>query len=238
MKKISSVLLILCIYLTGCGVQPSENNPSDPVNTPQVILETTDNETKVISEAPEEYITEASAVSKASESESDSKKIQVPSASSMCEGKNYSEVVESFRAAGFTNVTASSYESDQSNENFIEGCVMLVSIEDDLVFDGNAKYEPDAEVNIYYASSPKETQAVTTAGSSAADTSYHSDKSNDRNSVTVPDETETEGELVWVPVNGGTKYHSREGCSNMKDPIQVSLDTAIENGYTPCGRCH
>lgn len=54
--------------------------------------------------------------------------------------------------------------------------------------------------------------------------------------VTVP-QPETGPSLVWVPVNGGTKYHSYAGCSNMLDPIQVSVDTAIANGYTACKRC-
>ena len=58
------------------------------------------------------------------------------------------------------------------------------------------------------------------------------------NTVTVPDEAETGDNLVWVPVNGGTKYHTKSSCSKMKDPIQVSLDTAIKNGYTACKRCH
>lgn len=57
-------------------------------------------------------------------------------------------------------------------------------------------------------------------------------------SVTVPTHSETEGNLVWVPANGGTKYHSRSGCSQMEDPIQVSIETAKAHGYTACGRCH
>lgn len=56
-------------------------------------------------------------------------------------------------------------------------------------------------------------------------------------SVTVP-EPETGENLVWVPTNGGTKYHTYAGCSNMKNPIQVTLETAVANGFTPCKRCH
>lgn len=63
-------------------------------------------------------------------------------------------------------------------------------------------------------------------------------KQTDANpSVTVPVEEETEGYLVWVPTNGGTKYHRNSNCSKMKDPIQVSVETAEANGYTPCKRC-
>ena len=56
--------------------------------------------------------------------------------------------------------------------------------------------------------------------------------------VTVPEHEETGDNLVWVPTNGGTKYHSKPSCSGMKDPIQVSVETALENGYTACKRCH
>lgn len=57
-------------------------------------------------------------------------------------------------------------------------------------------------------------------------------------SVTVPDEEEHEGNLVWVPTNGGTKYHCKATCSKMKDPMQVTKETAIANGYTACKRCY
>lgn len=57
-------------------------------------------------------------------------------------------------------------------------------------------------------------------------------------SVTVPTQPETQGNLVWVPTNGGTKYHSKSSCSQMKDPIQVSIETAKAYGYTACGRCY
>ena len=60
----------------------------------------------------------------------------------------------------------------------------------------------------------------------------------DTNSVTVPSASETGGNLVWVPTNGGTKYHTKSSCSGMKDPIQVTEETAIANGYEPCKRCH
>ena len=61
---------------------------------------------------------------------------------------------------------------------------------------------------------------------------------NSGTGVTVPNEAETTGNLVWVPTNGGTKYHRYSWCSKMVDPIQVSKETAIAHGYTACGRCH
>ena len=43
--------------------------------------------------------------------------------------------------------------------------------------------------------------------------------------------------LVWIPASG-TKYHSNSGCSNMKNPTQVTQDEAVAMGYDACKRCH
>lgn len=50
-------------------------------------------------------------------------------------------------------------------------------------------------------------------------------------------EAEKNAVYVWIPVNGGKKYHSNKSCSNMKDPENVPLDEAVRMGYTPCKRC-
>ena len=44
--------------------------------------------------------------------------------------------------------------------------------------------------------------------------------------------------MVWIPTKGGTKYHSRPGCSNMDDPKEVTQSKAESLGFTPCKRCH
>ena len=56
--------------------------------------------------------------------------------------------------------------------------------------------------------------------------------------VTVPEKEETSNDLVWIPVNGGKKYHRKESCSNMKNPKQVTKETATESGFGPCGKCY
>ena len=43
--------------------------------------------------------------------------------------------------------------------------------------------------------------------------------------------------LVWIP-KSGSKYHSKSTCSNMKNPVQVTLSEAKEGGYEPCKKCH
>ena len=42
---------------------------------------------------------------------------------------------------------------------------------------------------------------------------------------------------VWVTASG-KKYHNNPTCSKMKAPIEISLLEAIENGYSPCGKCY
>jgi len=44
--------------------------------------------------------------------------------------------------------------------------------------------------------------------------------------------------MVWIPTKGGTKYHTRAGCSNMEDPERVTLSEAEMRGFTPCKRCY
>lgn len=44
--------------------------------------------------------------------------------------------------------------------------------------------------------------------------------------------------MVWIPTNGGTKYHTHAGCSNMDNPEKVTQSEAESRGFTPCKRCH
>ena len=46
------------------------------------------------------------------------------------------------------------------------------------------------------------------------------------------------GTMVWIPVHGGTKYHSKSSCSNMKGPEKVDLGYAKARGFTACKRCY
>jgi hypothetical protein len=44
--------------------------------------------------------------------------------------------------------------------------------------------------------------------------------------------------MVWIPTNGGQKYHSHAGCSNMDDPEKVTQGEAESLGFSPCKRCY
>ena len=47
---------------------------------------------------------------------------------------------------------------------------------------------------------------------------------------------ESGNNLVWIP-KSGKKYHSYAGCSNMKNPSQVTKQEAINRGYGQCSKC-
>lgn len=43
--------------------------------------------------------------------------------------------------------------------------------------------------------------------------------------------------MVWIPTKGGKKYHKKESCSGMIDPLYVTISEAKRQGFDPCGRC-
>lgn len=48
---------------------------------------------------------------------------------------------------------------------------------------------------------------------------------------------EIEGEMVWVPTNGGRKHHKSETCSGMDNPILVSKEEALKMDFDACKKC-
>lgn len=51
--------------------------------------------------------------------------------------------------------------------------------------------------------------------------------------VRVLDDSEI---YVWI-AKTGKKYHSDSDCSNMSNPLKVTLETAKAKGYDPCKKC-
>lgn len=62
-------------------------------------------------------------------------------------------------------------------------------------------------------------------------------KQAEENAAQQASAQEKQEEMVWIP-SSGSKYHSRSGCSGMKNPSQVTLSDAKSKGYTACKRCH
>ena len=58
--------------------------------------------------------------------------------------------------------------------------------------------------------------------------------------VTEPETTKAHTEvvtMVWIS-STGSKYHSKSNCSGMTSARQISLEEAVNQGYTPCKNCH
>lgn len=45
------------------------------------------------------------------------------------------------------------------------------------------------------------------------------------------------GVVVWIP-RTGKRYHRNKACSGMKNPSEVTIEEAVELGFTPCGNCY
>lgn len=48
----------------------------------------------------------------------------------------------------------------------------------------------------------------------------------------------SQGQMVWIPTNGGTKYHRTSDCSGMINPNHVSIANARAQGFEPCKKCY
>ena len=90
--------------------------------------------------------------------------------------------------------------------------------------------QPGVEINYATGSSTGPTEEATTS-SSTTQTPAPTPEPEPEVS------TEQTSQMVWIPTNGGTKYHSHSGCSNMKNPREVTRSKAESLGYEPCKKC-
>lgn len=135
-------------------------------------------------------------------------------------------------------------ETEPAAETAAEGAEMPDSVlpeepaapEEAPIPDAPSEVQPE---NAEAAEMPEPEQEAPSGNGTApaGDVSGGSGQDSSGGSVTIP-EPETGGDLVWIPTHGGTKYHRSARCSNMIDPIQVSRETAIANGFTACKRCY
>lgn len=96
----------------------------------------------------------------------------------------------------------------------------------------------DAFVNSSYLMQEKKVVQEPPKTTPSPSVDGNSSSSSAGGSVTVPKKEDTQGNLVWVPTKGGKKYHSKSSCSSMDNPMQVTIEHAEANGYTPCKRCY
>ena len=44
------------------------------------------------------------------------------------------------------------------------------------------------------------------------------------------------GVIVWIP-RAGERYHRNRSCGGMKHPREVTIEEAVDLGFTPCRNC-
>lgn len=60
---------------------------------------------------------------------------------------------------------------------------------------------------------------------------------NENNCITeVSCSNTTDLEMVWIP-RTGKRYHRNKACSDMENPREVTIEEAVDLGFTPCGNC-
>ncbi len=95
--------------------------------------------------------------------------------------------------------------------------------------------QPGVVINYTTGSSTGPTEQ-TNSSSSTTDSSVSAPKPNPTPAPEPEISSEETTDMVWIP-NSGSKYHSHSGCSNMKNPRQVSREEAERLDYEPCKKC-
>ena len=90
--------------------------------------------------------------------------------------------------------------------------------------------------NIIFNTNPSTTTVGGTAPANNKNSISNSTSSTVNNNSDVQ-ATQDKNTTVWVSKNGGKVYHFDQGCSGMKNPVQMTLGEAQEKGLNPCKKC-
>ena len=145
--------------------------------------------------------------------------IALPCDSYSCVGKQYNDVVSLFENAGFTNVKAIAQKGESKKETRVNNSVIIVSVDDNVVFSKGPSCRRDAEIKVYYIVS----QISQTSESKNYTTSEIAASTPNQNSESSDNETNTN--CVWVS-ESGEKYHSKSNCGGMKNASQILKEEA------------
>ncbi len=117
--------------------------------------------------------------------------------------------------------------------------------EENLFWDEDSSEENDSVVSVYSVteedlSSSQSTTSVydKTDSSKTLSTSSNTVSSDPEEAGVTSAAQDGQDTMVWIPTNGGTKYHSKSSCSKMKNPDYVTKSEAISKGFEPCKRCN
>lgn len=102
---------------------------------------------------------------------------------------------------------------------------------------GDVYCESDGETVSYFVDRNADADTLGGIGSNSTEESSSAEPTAEPTPEPQQEESEEQAQMVWIP-NSGSKYHSRSGCSNMKNPSQVTIDRAKSMGYEPCKKCY
>lgn len=104
------------------------------------------------------------------------------------------------------------------------------------------KAEKEAQLKAEQEQEEKEAQnsaVIPYASSNSSSSSSNNSVSGNTSSNQEIPEVDYVSSGVYIAGSGnGTKYHSNPNCSNMKNPIEISLSEAEARGYEPCKKCY
>ena len=190
------------------------------------------------------------------------KSIALPCDSYYCDGKQYAEIVAQFENAGFTNVKIVEQQGDNAKETRINGSVIAVTVNDNIIFSQGEIIDSNSEIKIYYvvSSITETTQQNDNTSSTVSEIQSDVTSTEQEQSIGIAPNinqsrvdsdsepySESENEtissnentssMVWISENG-KRYHNKATCSGMKSPKKVTEEYAEEHGYEPCKRCY
>lgn len=114
----------------------------------------------------------------------------------------------------------------------------ILDIQNGAVTLGGKTYETADLYTVGQKTLDAQKPASQAASKASSGTSRTSSGSSSKKSTSTATSGQKTGQMVWVPVHGGKKYHSNPNCSGMKGPEKVDLATAKARGYTACKKCY
>ncbi len=131
-----------------------------------------------------------------------------------------------------------------SNEQSVHSNSLITYNQTEKPTTDDAKYSsvsPDSTTTHEHSFAPAtctKPQTCTVCGFASGSVIVHSFKNGKCSFCGIKDPNHASEITVWIPTNGGTKYHARSSCSNMKNPQEVTLSKAQNLGYTACKKCY
>lgn len=131
-------------------------------------------------------------------------------------------------------------ESVEDQGTGVKFCVFCYNVQPGIGIDyaTGDSWVADTEVAQANAEEQTSVETQTIATEQAVGTTAYATTSTEATTATTSEPATSADAYVWISTNGGTKYHSNPNCSGMKNPEQVTLNTAIGRGFTACKKCY